>query len=52
MPSTKSCSTEFEKARLDSMQEDAIRKLKEGREFMVSAIESISSKYNNEEDDE
>ncbi len=43
---------EFEKARLDSMQDEAIRKLKEGREFMVSAIESISSKYNNETEDE
>lgn len=52
MPSTKSCVSEFEKARLDSMQDEAIRKLKEGREFMVSAIESISSKYNNETEDE
>jgi len=33
---------------LDTMQTEAIQKLKDGRQFMVAAIEAISTKYQNE----
>lgn len=33
---------------LDTMQTEAIQKLKESRKFMVAAIDAISAKYQNE----
>lgn len=49
MPSNKPQAGNKAALELDSLQNDAIKQLKEGREFMVSAIESISSRYNNEQ---
>lgn len=34
--------------RLDTMQVEAIQKLKEGRQFMTDAVQAISAKYQNE----
>lgn len=33
---------------LDTMQTEAIQKLKESRKFMIAAIDAISAKYQNE----
>ncbi len=33
---------------LDTMQIEAIQKLKESRQFMIAAIDAISEKYQNE----
>lgn len=46
--SSKPLKTAPDKPCLDTMQNEAIQKLKDGREFMMSAIDSISAKYHNE----
>ncbi len=48
MPSSKPDCRIKDKSCLDSMQDDAIQKLKEGRRFMMSAIDAIGAKYHNE----
>lgn len=46
MPSCKNGSKNSAKPSLDTMQSEAIQKLKEGRQFMTEAINSIGAKYN------
>lgn len=46
MPSCKTDSKSSAKPSLDTMQSEAIQKLKEGRQFMTKAINSIGAKYN------
>lgn len=46
MPSCKNGSKDAAKPSLDTMQSEAIQKLKEGRQFMTEAINSIGAKYN------
>lgn len=49
MPSSKLSKKKDCGVSLDSKQNEAIQKLQEGREFMISAINAIGAKYNHNE---
>lgn len=48
MPSNKGSKCDNGKPCLDTMQNEAIQKLQEGRQFMTAAINAIGAKYHNE----
>lgn len=48
MPSNKGSKCNNGKPCLDTMQNEAIQKLQEGRQFMTAAINAIGAKYHNE----
>jgi hypothetical protein len=49
MPSSKPSKKKDCDLSLDTMQNEAIKKLQQGREFMTSAIDAIGAKYSQNE---